>query len=172
MKTAARPRRPGAKRQNRSLWEPGALLKELGRGRAKKKVVFTNGCFDLMHVGHLKVLESAKKLGNVLVVALNSDDSVRRLKGPKRPLIPLEDRAALMASLRPVDYVTYFEEDTPAELLKRVKPDVLVKGGDWAADAIAGREHAKRVARVPLVPGRSTTQLIGTIVERYCGKEN
>jgi rfaE bifunctional protein nucleotidyltransferase chain/domain len=100
-------------------------------------VVFTNGCFDLIHAGHLKVLEFSKRHGDLLVVGLNSDASVRRLKGAKRPILPLKDRGALMAALKPVDYVTWFGEDTPHDLIRRLKPEVLVKGGDWSADQIA-----------------------------------
>jgi rfaE bifunctional protein nucleotidyltransferase chain/domain len=133
-------------------------------------VVVTNGCFDLIHTGHLKVLELCKRAGDILVVALNTDESVRRLKGPKRPILPFKERAALMAALRPVDYVTYFSEDTPTNLLKKLRPDVLVKGGDWSPDKIAGREYAKRVVRIPLVKGRSTSGTIETIVKRYGSK--
>lgn len=146
---------------------PSALVAELGRVRSGRSVVFTNGCFDLIHSGHLRVLEACKAEGDILVVALNSDASVRRLKGPTRPILALEERAELIAALRPVDYVTFFDEDTPAALIRSVKPDVLVKGGDWAADAIVGREDAGRVVRVPLVEGRSTSAIIQSIVERY-----
>jgi rfaE bifunctional protein nucleotidyltransferase chain/domain len=143
------------------------LEKELQPLRPRKKIVVTNGCFDLMHVGHLRVLEAAKQRADILVVALNTDASVRRLKGPRRPLIPLEERAELMAALKPVDYVTFFDEDTPLEVMKRLKPDVLVKGGDWSQDKIVGREYAKRVVRVPLVEGRSTTGIVNAILEKY-----
>ena len=130
-------------------------------------VVFTNGCFDLFHAGHLKVLRFAKRQGDLLVVGLNSDASVRRLKGPRRPILPLKDRAALMASLNEVDFVTWFTEDTPHKLIQRLRPDVLVKGGDWSNNAIVGREFVKKVVRVPLMKGRSTTGIIETIVQRY-----
>ncbi len=143
------------------------LARELGRIRRHKTVVFTNGCFDLLHVGHLRVLNWAKRRGDILVVALNSDASVRRLKGARRPLLPLKDRAKLMASLRPVDYVTFFPEDTPAALIRRLRPDVLVKGGDWSTDKIIGREHVRKIVRVPLAPGRSTSNTIETILKRY-----
>lgn len=145
-----------------------ALKREINRARAKrKKVVFTNGCFDLLHVGHLKVLKECRKRGDVLVLGLNSDDSVRRLKGDKRPLIPEKERAELMAGLACVDYVAIFKEDTPERLIELVRPDVLVKGGDWAAEQIVGRHAAKKVVRVPLVKGHSTSALIQRIVERY-----
>jgi D-beta-D-heptose 7-phosphate kinase/D-beta-D-heptose 1-phosphate adenosyltransferase len=147
-----------------------ALLRKLKSARRGKKVVATNGCFDLIHSGHLKVLEWSKRQGDILVVALNGDGSVRRIKGPKRPILPLKDRAELMAALKPVDYVTWFDEDTPAKIYARLKPDVLVKGGDWTAGSIVGREHAKKVVRVPLMKGRSTTGIIEAILKRYGSK--
>jgi D-beta-D-heptose 7-phosphate kinase / D-beta-D-heptose 1-phosphate adenosyltransferase len=137
---------------------------------AGKRVVFTNGCFDLLHSGHLALLDNAAKLGDVLVLAINSDDSVRRLKGPERPLVPQAERAALLAALSYVDAVTIFDEDTPLETLKAVRPHVLVKGADYRADQIVGRELVEssggRVALVPLVPEKSTSAL----VERIRGK--
>ncbi len=145
----------------------GALARALGRLRRGKTVVFTNGCYDLLHAGHLKTLAWAKRRGDLLVVALNSDASVRRLKGPGRPILPLKERAALMAGLKPVDYVTSFSEDTPAKIIRRLRPDVLVKGGDWAPDSIVGREVVKRVVRVPLAPGRSTSAIIAKILKRH-----
>jgi D-beta-D-heptose 7-phosphate kinase/D-beta-D-heptose 1-phosphate adenosyltransferase len=147
----------------------GRLARRLAGIRRGKTVVFTNGCYDLLHTGHLKTLAWAKRQGDVLVVALNSDASVRRIKGPKRPLTPLRERAELMAALRPVDFVTWFPEDTPAQVIRRLRPDVLVKGGDWAAGRIVGRESVGRVVRVPLLKGRSTSNLIGTILKRYRG---
>lgn len=159
---------PSAARQR--VLPLSALARKLKSARRGKKLVATNGCFDLVHAGHLKVLEWAKRRGDILVVALNADASVRRLKGAKRPILPLRDRAALMAALKPVDYVTWFSEDTPARVYARLKPDVLVKGGDWAAGGIVGREHAKKVLRVPLMKGRSTTGIIQTISKRYGSK--
>jgi rfaE bifunctional protein nucleotidyltransferase chain/domain len=139
-------------------------LRSLRKG---KTVVFTNGCFDLVHAGHLKVLEWAKRQGDVLVVGLNADVSVRSIKGPLRPILPLKDRAALLAALRPVDFVTWFSEDTPHQLIRRLRPDVLVKGGDWASNSIVGSEFVRKVVRVPLMKGRSTTGIIETIAHRY-----
>ncbi len=134
---------------------------------AGKRVVFTNGCFDLLHSGHLSLLESAAKLGDVLVLAINSDESVRRLKGAERPLVPQAERAALLAALSFVDAVTIFDEDTPLETLKAVRPHVLVKGADYRPDQIVGRElveaHGGRVAVVPLVPDKSTSALVERI---------
>ncbi|HMZ26449.1 MAG TPA: adenylyltransferase/cytidyltransferase family protein [Elusimicrobiota bacterium] len=146
---------------------PAALLRRLAARRRGRRVVFTNGCFDLFHAGHLKVLNLAKRAGDLLVVGLNDDRSVRRLKGPKRPILPLKDRAALMGALKDVDYVTWFGEDTPHDLIRRLKPEVLVKGGDWSADQIVGREFVKKVVRVPLLKGRSTSGIIATIARRY-----
>jgi D-beta-D-heptose 7-phosphate kinase / D-beta-D-heptose 1-phosphate adenosyltransferase len=134
---------------------------------AGKRIVFTNGCFDLLHAGHLSLLRQAAKLGDVLVLAINSDASVHRLKGPERPLVPQADRAALLAALAFVDAVTIFDEDTPRELLQRVRPHVLVKGGDYHLTEVVGREFVEgtggRVALVPLTPGKSTTALVERI---------
>lgn len=143
-----------------------ALSRRL-RSLRGKKVVFTNGCYDLVHAGHLTLLEKARRLGDVLVVGLNSDSSVRKLKGPSRPLVDEKNRARLLAALECVDYVTVFPEETPAELIKALKPDILVKGGDYAPDQIVGRGDVKRVVRVPLVKGFSTTNLIRKIVSAY-----
>ncbi|HXE75675.1 MAG TPA: D-glycero-beta-D-manno-heptose 1-phosphate adenylyltransferase [Candidatus Xenobia bacterium] len=129
-----------------------------------KRVVFTNGCFDLLHVGHVRLLQQARAEGDALVVGLNSDASVQRLKGAGRPLVAQADRAELLAALECVDAVTIFEEDTPRELIAAVLPDVLVKGGDWAADRIVGREEVEanggKVVVVPYVEGHSTSALI------------
>jgi rfaE bifunctional protein nucleotidyltransferase chain/domain len=133
------------------------------------RVVFTNGCYDLLHPGHIRLLEQARSLGDVLILALNSDASVERLKGPTRPLIPERDRAALAAMLEAVDAVTVFDEDTPRELIAAVLPDVLVKGADWA-HWIAGREEVEaaggRVLALRLEPGYSTTGIVEEILKR------
>lgn len=127
-------------------------------------IVFTNGCYDLLHVGHLELLEAAKALGDVLVVGVNRDASVRRLKGKQRPYVPFEERAALLAGLEAVDWVIGFEEDTPEALVRAIRPDVLVKGDDWPLADVVGRESIEarggRVVRIPLVEGRSTTRLV------------
>ncbi|MGH9672161.1 MAG: adenylyltransferase/cytidyltransferase family protein [Bryobacteraceae bacterium] len=134
-----------------------------------RTVVFTNGCYDILHPGHIRLLERARALGDALILALNTDDSVRRLKGPSRPLIGERERAELMASLAAVDAVTLFGEDTPRELIAEVLPDVLVKGADWS-HFIAGREEVEaaggRVLALPLEPGFSTTDLVGQILAR------
>ena len=139
--------------------------------RAGKTIVFTNGCFDILHVGHVRYLRAAKKLGDVLVLGLNSDASVRGLKGDKRPLVPQEERADVLAALESVDYVTIFDESTPLQLIEYLRPDLLVKGGDWSADAIAGADAVKtwggRVVVAPLIPGRSTTNVIDKILQVY-----
>jgi D-beta-D-heptose 7-phosphate kinase/D-beta-D-heptose 1-phosphate adenosyltransferase len=140
--------------------------------REGRRVVFTNGCFDLLHRGHVDLFRQARALGDALIVGLNDDASVRRLKGRARPLTPEEDRAEVLAALEMVDRVVLFPEDDPGSLISAVVPDVLVKGDDWAHDAIVGRETVEaaggRVERVHLTPGRSTRGLIRTIVER-CG---
>jgi D-beta-D-heptose 7-phosphate kinase/D-beta-D-heptose 1-phosphate adenosyltransferase len=132
-----------------------------------RRIVFTNGCFDLLHAGHLSLLSQAASLGDILVLAINSDASVRRLKGPERPLVPQEDRAAVLAALGFVDAVTIFDEDTPLEVLQSVRPHVLVKGGDYRLDQVVGREFMEatggRVALVPLTPEKSTTALVERI---------
>lgn len=134
---------------------------------AGKRIVFTNGCYDLLHAGHLSLLSQAAKLGDILVLAINSDASVRRLKGPERPLVPQEDRAAVLAALGFVDAVTIFDEDTPLEVLQAVRPHVLVKGGDYKIEQVVGRELMEasggRVVLVPLTPEKSTTALVERI---------
>jgi len=134
-----------------------------------KIVVFTNGCYDLLHPGHVRLLEQARSLGDLLVLALNSDASVRRLKGPARPLIPEAERAALALELAAVDAVTVFDEDTPRELIAALLPDVLVKGADWA-HWIAGREEVEqaggKVLALKLEPGYSTTGIVEALLER------
>lgn len=130
----------------------------------QQKIVFTNGCFDVLHFGHVHYLLETKKLGDILVVGLNSDDSVRRLKGPSRPINGEKERAFVLASLAFVDYVTLFEEDTPEHLIKIVRPDVLVKGGDYTIDQIVGADFVMQnggtVTTIPFVEGYSSTQII------------
>ncbi len=130
-------------------------------------IAFTNGCFDILHRGHVAYLEQAAQLADFLVVGLNSDDSVRRLKGEERPYIPQEDRAFILSRLEMVDVVCIFEQDTPLELIQRVKPDFLVKGGDYNLENIVGREFVEgnggKVLTIPLIKGRSTTNIIKKI---------
>ena len=126
----------------------------------EKKIVFTNGCFDILHKGHVSYLNQARQLGDVLIIGLNSDASVKRLKGTSRPVNDQEARATVMAALKAVDYVVIFDEDTPYNLIREVKPDVLVKGGDYAIEQIVGREFARQTVTIPFVDGFSTTQTI------------
>jgi rfaE bifunctional protein nucleotidyltransferase chain/domain len=137
--------------------------------RQGKTVVFTNGCYDILHPGHIRLLERARSLGDVLILALNTDAGVQRLKGPTRPLIPEQDRAALALGLAAVDAVVFFDEDTPRELIAAVLPDILVKGADWA-HFIAGREEVEaaggQVLALPLEPGYSTTGIVEAILSR------
>jgi rfaE bifunctional protein nucleotidyltransferase chain/domain len=137
--------------------------------RALRKVVFTNGCYDLLHPGHIRLLEQARSLGDILILALNSDNSVQRLKGPSRPLISEMERVEVVSALAAVDAITIFDEDTPRELIASVLPDVLVKGADWA-HWIAGREEVEaaggQVMALALEPGYSTTGIVEEILTR------
>lgn len=147
----------------KSFDEINALVKRYKQNG--KKVVFTNGCFDILHVGHVKYLQVAKSFGDVLIVGLNSDESVSRLKGPSRPINIAEDRAYLLAALEAVDFVVPFSEDTPYELIKMISPDVLVKGGDYKGKDVVGTEFAKELKLVDFVDGKSTTKTIQKIQE-------
>ena len=137
--------------------------------RAGKSVVFTNGCYDILHPGHIRLLEQARSLGDILILALNTDASVARLKGPTRPLIPEAERAQMALALQAVDAVTFFDEDTPRELIADVLPDILIKGADWA-HFIAGREEVEaaggRVLALALEPGYSTTNIVEELLAR------
>ena len=137
------------------------------RRKAGETIVFTNGCFDLIHRGHIELLQKARRLGDLLIVGLNSDSSVRRLKGPARPLQTAADRASILAALEAVDYVVIFSEDTPANLIRQLKPDILVKGADYLPEKIVGARQVKKTVRVPLVANRSTSGLIRKIVQAY-----
>jgi len=148
------------------------LVKIIKNLRAKgKRIVFTNGCFDLLHIGHVRYLEEAKNRGDILVVGVNSDASVRKLKGPKRPILPEEERAEILSGLGCVDYVTLFQEIDPMKLITSLQPDILVKGGDWAKEQIVGGEVVERsggeVVIIPFVKKASTSNLIQTILKRY-----
>lgn len=136
-----------------------------------KKIAFTNGCFDILHVGHVRYLREAKKTADVLVLALNSDSSVRSIKGEKRPLVGEEERAEILAALEFIDFVTIFKELTPQELIIYLKPDVLIKGGDWPEDKVVGRDDVKkwggRIVLIPEVKGKSTTNIVEKIKEVY-----
>jgi rfaE bifunctional protein nucleotidyltransferase chain/domain len=149
----------------RTLEETKAQCEQLKA--SGKKVVFTNGCFDMLHPGHTRYLCAARELGDHLVVAVNSDRSVRVIKGPKRPILPEQIRAELLAALNCVDTVFIFDEDNPLNVIRQVLPDVLVKGGDWAEDKIIGSDVVKEaggdVKRIPFAEGFSTTDLIDKI---------
>lgn len=143
--------------------------------KAGKKIAFTNGCFDILHVGHVRYLTEARKTADVLVVALNSDSSVRTLKGDKRPLIPEDERAEVLAALECIDFVTIFTELTPLELICYLKPDILIKGGDWPEDQVVGRNEicqwGGHVTIVAEVRGKSTTNIVDKVLAVY-GRNN
>lgn len=148
------------------------LLPELHRHRAAgKKIVFTNGCFDIIHLGHVKYFQFAKAQGDVLVVGVNTDASIRRLKGEKRPVINEEDRCGVLEELESIDYLVRFDDDTPIDLIREIRPDVLVKGADYAKEQVVGWEiveaHGGRIALAPLIDGRSTSNVIQRILEAY-----
>ncbi len=146
-------------------------LLDILRG-AGKKIVFTNGCFDLIHTGHTRYLAQAKSYGDLLLVAVNSDASVRKIKGEKRPINPEADRMETLAALETVDFVAAFDEPDPYRIITELRPDVLVKGGDWPIEKIIGRDVVEarggRVVNVPYVEGASTTGIIEKIIKRYC----
>jgi D-glycero-beta-D-manno-heptose 1-phosphate adenylyltransferase len=139
--------------------------------RQGKKIVFTNGCFDILHVGHVRYLTKARKMGDLLIVGLNTDRSVRMIKGDKRPIVPEKERAEVLAALEIVDFVVLFDEPDPLRLIAALKPDILVKGADWSKGEIVGREVVEKaggkVARIPLVPGSSSTNVIEKILSVY-----
>ncbi|MBI5328617.1 MAG: D-glycero-beta-D-manno-heptose 1-phosphate adenylyltransferase [Deltaproteobacteria bacterium] len=139
--------------------------------RKNKRIVFTNGCFDIIHAGHVRYLNKSKTLGHILVVGLNSDSSVKKIKGEKRPIVPQKERAEVLSGLEAVDYVVIFNEPTPIKLIKAILPDILVKGADWANHEIVGADVVKaaggKIARVKLVKGRSTTNIIKKILELH-----
>ncbi|HEX2983230.1 MAG TPA: D-glycero-beta-D-manno-heptose 1-phosphate adenylyltransferase [Ignavibacteriales bacterium] len=136
-----------------------------------KKIVFTNGCFDILHAGHVDYLIKAKAMGDALVVGMNSDSSIQRIKGPKRPVVPERERAFIIANLKAVDYVIFFYEDTPGELINKIIPDVLVKGADWSIDNIVGRDvvvkNGGEVKTIEFVNDTSTTKIIEKVLESY-----
>ena len=137
-----------------------------------KKIAFTNGCFDILHVGHVRYLKEAKKTADILVLALNSDDSVRAIKGEKRPLVCEAERAELLCALECIDFVTIFPELTPLKLICYLQPDVLIKGGDWPEDKVVGRDEIQEwgghVTIIPEVAGKSTTNIVDKVISVYC----
>jgi D-beta-D-heptose 7-phosphate kinase/D-beta-D-heptose 1-phosphate adenosyltransferase len=143
------------------------LLKKIKLFRENgKRIVFTNGCFDIIHSGHIRVFKKCRSLGDIVIVGLNSDSSVRRLKGPKRPINDQKDRAEVVDSIRYIDYVVIFNELTPYKIIKMIKPDFLVKGGDYKKDEVVGREFAGKVVIVKMLKGRSTTKIIEKILDK------
>lgn len=135
-----------------------------------KKVVFTNGCFDILHSGHVNLLRRTRELGDILVVAINSDASVVRLKGPNRPILPESERAELLSGMEMVDFVCAFDEDTPLEAILQIHPDILVKGADWTANIVGQAEvegWGGRVVALSLIPGHSTTGIVERVLARY-----
>jgi len=162
---------PGTSKSGRVI-HPARLAILLRKFRSSgKRVVFTNGVFDILHVGHARYLAEARKCGDLLVVGMNTDSSVRRIKGPRRPIVPFRERAELLSSLRCVDFVVQFSEDTPLNLIKKLHPAVLVKGADWAKGEIVGGAEVEaeggRVVRIRLARGRSTTNIVKKVVQRY-----
>ncbi len=158
-------RKPEADPKVKSL---GELRKVRARLKAQgRKVVFTNGCFDLLHAGHIKLFREAKALGDVLIVGLNEDESIRRLKGPSRPVFPLAERLEVLSAIGDIDYLTWFGEDTPLKTIRALLPDVLVKGGDWTPETVVGRCEVEaaggRVVIIPTLKGKSTTGIIDRI---------
>lgn len=151
-------------------WEE--LKKEVQRSRTEgKKIAFTNGCFDILHVGHIRYLKKAKNFGDILIIGLNTDRSIKLIKGEKRPIVPEKERAEVLAALEFVDYIVLFDEPDPLRLIEALTPDVLVKGADWAKGKIVGKETVKnaggRVVRVPLVDRASSTGMIEKIIKVY-----
>ena len=153
-------------KSNKEIKEIREQLKKQNR-----KVVFTNGCFDLIHSGHVDYLVKAKEMGDVLILALNTDESIKRIKGDKRPILKQDERAFIVSNLKPVDFVTFFNEDTPAEIISELIPDILVKGADWSIDKIIGRDiveaNGGEVKTIKFVNDQSTSNIIKIIKERY-----
>ena len=150
----------------RDLRELSSLVEELRK--KGKRIVFTNGCFDIIHAGHVDYLEKAKSFGDFLIVGMNSDESVRRIKGEKRPIVPEDYRARVLEGLKAVDCVFIFDDETPLKVIETVKPEVLVKGADWPLEKIVGREFAGEVRRIPFRFDISTTKIVEKIVRLYC----
>jgi rfaE bifunctional protein nucleotidyltransferase chain/domain len=139
--------------------------------KQSKKVVFTNGCFDLLHSGHVFLFKEAKKLGDVLIVAVNDDASVRKIKGPRRPIFPLRERLEILDAIQFIDYMIPFSQETPKKIISSLLPDVLVKGGDWNMDEVVGREEVitagGKVVLIPHLEGQSTSQILSRVIESF-----
>jgi D-beta-D-heptose 7-phosphate kinase/D-beta-D-heptose 1-phosphate adenosyltransferase len=169
-------------RQNRGKYSLKEKIKDLKiltklvseHKNKEEKVVFTNGCYDLIHIGHIQCFQESKAQGEILIVALNSDRSIRALKGPSRPIIPEEERAEIVAAMESVDYVTIFDQEDPLEIISTVKPDVLVKGSDWSVNTIVGKDvveaYGGTVLALPMIPGVSTSRIIEDILSHTTPK--
>ncbi len=142
----------------------------------QKKVVFTNGCFDILHRGHIHLLHKAKKLGDILLVAVNDDSSIRKIKGPTRPIFPLEERMEVLEAITDIDYLVSFSEETPKEIISSLLPDVLVKGGDWKSEEVVGKKEVEQaggeVITIPYLPHHSSSDIIGRILKLSAGQKN
>jgi rfaE bifunctional protein nucleotidyltransferase chain/domain len=162
-----------AKKKFKKLNELIQIREELRR--RKRKVVFTNGCFDLLHSGHVHIFREAKKLGDVFIVAVNEDESVRRIKGESRPIFPLEERLEVLEAIEDIDYLLSFSEETPQRVIAALLPDVLVKGGDWAPEEVVGKREVEeaggKVAIIPYLEGRSSSEIIDRITQSAENKE-
>lgn len=156
---------------NKKIYAPCDLIDKL-QEFSPKIVGFTNGCFDIIHIGHVRFLTEIKKSCDILIVALNTDDSVKRLKGEKRPIVPLAARCEVVAALQCVDFVTYFSEDTPYNLIAKIKPNIIAKGSDWPCEQIVGRDivlkNGGKVLSIDYIEGVSTTNIIDKIINLYC----
>ncbi|HDP67350.1 MAG TPA: D-glycero-beta-D-manno-heptose 1-phosphate adenylyltransferase [Candidatus Marinimicrobia bacterium] len=151
-------------RADRKIVNRAELIQRVQIARRNgQRVVFTNGCFDIVHAGHIDLLEKAKSCGDILIVALNSDSSIRKIKGPDRPIVNETDRARLIAAIETVDFVTFFNEETPIEILREIQPDVIVKGSDYRKEEIVGYDFIPEVKVIPLVPEQSTSKIIEKI---------
>ncbi len=150
---------------NKIVRLPGLLKKLPAMRRQGKTIAFTNGCFDLMHIGHVRYLEQASRGNRILIIGLNSDVSTRSIKGPHRPIVPQKSRAAVLAALECVDFVVIFNEDTPYKTIAAIKPDILIKGADWKGKPVAGQDLVKKVEFVKYIQGFSTTNIIEKILK-------
>ena len=153
---------------NSKIVPPISLAKKIKTLKKQgKTIIFTNGCFDLLHVGHVRILKKAKKIGNILIVALNTDSSVRKIKGKDRPIVPLRERMEILSALEDIDYVTYFTEETPEKIIEILGPDILVKGGDYKISEIVGAKYLERqggkVVIIPFSKGKSSTGILKKI---------
>ena len=163
----------GNQMEKKKIKKIGEMKSIVARLKARgKKVVFTNGCFDILHVGHIRYLRRARKHGDILIVGMNTDRSVKQIKGEKRPIVPEKERAEVLSALEFVDYVVLFDDPDPLALIESLRPSVLVKGADWPKEKIVGREAVEKtggkVIRVPLVPGASSSGVIEKVIKAYC----